>query len=431
MNGNDDFIRHVDRLLQDFQKILDDEKKQRRQTAMRFSVFESFGVTRSETVLSTFLAFLLNPTKRHDQGGFFLTTFLKFLGLAFQQDSIQRASVRREADLGPFGRVDISIRLTNGQIILIENKVDAAESGNQIGGYLEWLEGQGVPDGFSHQLVFLTPEGRQPVSTTRPKDVVCVSYSRLADWVAASRQRIEASQLGTILDHYADTCRLIGGTMRRNAMPDAIRQFFLDPDEPRRFETALELAPHVESYRRELYERLCGNVADELTRRLQTQGYDERWVVVFDEDLFGGSPFKSWRGWKIAWQARQGRPHFSVKVEYWPGRGLFYGVTRGFDVNRVDGQHPRDKGFQNRLCALGFTNSTRYWPALRFFGDLDLPQFDPSRTDDVLEIHRELQNPDGLDGLTSRVVDLVWVLFDSNRPDLEQLNEPWLYPDVR
>ena len=50
MNSNDDFIRRMDRLLQDFQKILNDEKKQRRKTASRFSVFESFGVTRSESV---------------------------------------------------------------------------------------------------------------------------------------------------------------------------------------------------------------------------------------------------------------------------------------------------------------------------------------------------------------------------------------------
>ena len=212
-------------------------------------------------------------------------------------------------------------------------------------------------------------------------------------------------------------------------MPDSIRQFFLDPDEPARFEAALELAPHVESYRRELYKSLCGSVSNELTRRLQTQGYDEPWVVVFDKNFFGGSPFKGWRGWRIAWRARQGRPHFAVKVEYEPAKGLFYGVTRGFDVNNVN-QHPRDEDLQNRLRALGFTKPTRYWPGRRFFGDRDLPRIDPSSTDDVLEIHRELQNPGGLDGLTGRVADRVWELFDTVRPKLEELNDPWLYPAV-
>ena len=430
MNGNDDFLRRMDRLLQEFQEILNDQKKQRRTTASRFGVFESFGVERSESVHSTFLKFLLNPTERHDQGDFFLSTFLEFFCLRFEEASTQRASVKSEADLRPFGRVDIRIRLTNGQIILIENKVDAAEGCNQIEGYLKWLEGQVPPAGFCHRLVFLTPDGRKPVSTTRPEDVVCVSYSKLADWITANRQQIEAPRLGVILDHYADTCRLIAEAMRRDAMPDSMRQFFLDPDEPGRLEAALELASHVESYRRELYERFCGNMVSELSRRLQSQGCDERWVVVPDDDVLDGSPFGNWKGWRITWRARQDQPHFSVKVEYWPKKGLFYGVTRGFDVNKAGAQHQRDADLQNRLRVAEFTKSTKYWPAYRFFGDVGLPRFDPSRTDDALEIHRELQTLDGLDGLTGRVVDLVWQLFDAFRQELEELNDPWLYRNV-
>ena len=327
--------------------------------------------------------------------------------------------------------MDIRIGLTNGQIVLIENKVDAPEGGNQIGGYLKWLKRQNAPDGFPHQLVFLTPDGRQPVSTTRPEAVVCLCYSRVAKWVADSRKRIEAPRLGVILDHYVDVCRLIGETMRRETMGDAFRQFFLDPDEPGRFEAALELAPHVESYRRELYVSLCDNMAAELTRRLQTQGYHEQWLVAPQDDVYDGSPLKRWKGWRIAWRARQGRPHFAVKVEYWPREGLFYGVTRGFDLNKVDSQHPRDEDLQKKLCALGFTGNTGHWPGYRYFGDLGLPRLDPSRTDDVLEIHRELQNPDGLNDLVGRMVDLVWELFNVIHPDLEKLNDPWLYPDVR
>ena len=421
MNSNDDFIRHVDRLLQEFQQILNGEKKRRRKTASRFSLLESFGVTRSESVHSTFLKFLLDPMERHDQGDFFLSTFLEFLGLAFQQGATQGASVTREADLKPFGRVDIRIRLTNGHIVLIENKVDAEERPDQMDDYLEWLRGQGAPDGFSHQIVFLTPEGREPVSTTRPEDVVCVSYSRLADWVAASRQRIEAPRLGFVLDHYADTGRVIGETMRRDAMPDAIRQFLLDPEEPGRFEAALELVPHIESYRGELSESFLHGVTDELTIRLQAQNYAERWVVEFDRNLFDGSSFRKWKGWKIAWRDRQGRPHFAVRVEYGPGEdGLFYGVTRGFGV-RVGGQHRRDTELQNRLHAAGFKTATAHWPGLRSFGKDGLPRFDLSRTDDVLELHH------GLDGLTGQVVNLVWELFEAFRPQLGELNCPWLY----
>lgn len=434
MTGNADFMQRVEKLLQDFQQTLNGENRRRRETASRFSVFESFGGEHSELVHSTFLKFLLEPAERHDQGDLFLSTFLEFLGMPFHQASTQGARVCREFDLNPFGRVDIRVRLTNGQIILIENKVRAKEGHCQIGGYLKWLKCQGAPNGLSHQIVFLTPEGRQPVSTTRPEDVVCVSYSRLANWVAASRERVEAPRLGVVLDHYADTCRLIGGTMRRDAMPNSIRQFFLDSQEPQRFETALELSSHVESYRRELYEnccRICRCVISELTGRLQIQGHAERWVVDLDNGYFGDSRFRDWTGWRIAWRARQGRPHFSVRVEYWPEKGLFYGVTRGFNVNTAGGQHPEDVQLQNGLLKEKY-EPHNYWPGLRFFcdPDLSLPRFDPSRTDDVLKIHREFQKPDGLRGLTVRVADLVWELFDTRRPQLEELNDPWLYPDV-
>ena len=428
MNDNDDFILRMENCLRDFRPILDGEKTRRRKTAPRFSVFESFGVTRSESVLSTLLTFLLNPTERHDQGDFFLTTFLKFLDGNFERDSTQRANVRSEADLKPYGRVDILIRLTNSQIILIENKVDAPEGTCQIGGYQKWLRAQRAPDGFSHQLVFLTRKGSQPTSTDRSEEVICLSYSKLADWIAASRQQIVAPLLGAVLDLYADHCRFIGGTMRGDAMPDAIRQFFLDPGEHERLETAIELAQYVECYRRDLYLKFCRDVADKLTERLEATGYDQRWEVRFNDGFFDHFPFRDGNGWRIAWRARQGSPHFSIKVEYESGSGLFYGVTRGLNLSKVGSQDPGDERLQAMLYARGFTRPKGGWLGRRFFRDMGLPRFRPSRTDDVLELHRaRLDSED----LAARVFDLVWELFEAIHPELEELNEHWPYPDTR
>ena len=187
LNDNDNLLLRMEKCLRDFRPILDGEKIRRRKTAPRFNVFESFGLPRSEAVLSSLMAFLLNPMERHDQGDLFLTTFLEFLGEKFDRASTQRAHVRSEADLKPYGIVDIRIRLTSGQIILIENKVDAEEQRNQIGRYQDWLQGKLPPGGFSHQLVFLTPKGKHPTSTDRPNKVICLSYSKLADWIAARR----------------------------------------------------------------------------------------------------------------------------------------------------------------------------------------------------------------------------------------------------
>ena len=426
MSGNDDFILRMEKCLRDFRPILDDEKTRRRKTAPRFNVFEAFGAPRSESVLSELLAFLLNPTERHDQGDMFLTTFLEFIGGNFERASTQRASVRREADLRLCGRVDIRVRLTNGQIILIENKVDAAEGSNQIGRYQDWLQDQFAPGGFSHQLVFLTPKGSQPTSTDRPEEVICLSYSRLADWLAARRQHIEALLLGAVLDLYADHCRLIGETMRGEAMTDTIRQFFLNPDEPERFENALELAQHVESYRRELYQQICCDVAAKLSGRLKETGDDQRWEVRFNDRFFEHFPFKNESGWRIAWRDCQSSRHFAVKVEYASGKGLFYGVTRGFDL--MNNQHPGDERLQAKLKAQGFESWRNRWLGRRFLGDMGLPRFRPSRTDDVLAVHRARLNGEDLAG---QVFDRVWELFQAIRQKLEQLNEHWPYPDER
>lgn len=83
MNGDNDQIRRMRALLRDFKPLLDRLKDQRRQTASRFNVTEAFGVTRDELVHSQFIAYLLNPTERHDQGDVFLSLFLQCLGLVF------------------------------------------------------------------------------------------------------------------------------------------------------------------------------------------------------------------------------------------------------------------------------------------------------------------------------------------------------------
>lgn len=428
MNDNDDFILRMEKCLRDFRPILDGEKIRRRKTAPRFNVFESFGVPRSESVLSNLMAFLLNPTERHDQGDLFLTTFLEFLGGKFDRASTQRANVRSEAELKPYGIVDIRIRLTNGQIILIENKVNAAEGDNQIGRYQDWLQGRLAPGGFSHQLVFLTRKGSQPTSTDRPKEVICLSYSRLADWITARRQQITAPLLGAVIDLYADHCRLIGGIKRAEKMTDAIQQFFLNPYTPERFEDALELAQHVESYRRDLYQQFCRDVAAMLRERLEETSNDDWWEVRFNDVFFDHFPFKDGSGWRIAWRDCQSSRHFAVKVEYESGNGLFYGLTRGFALKNPDSQDPGDKRLQAKLKARGFERSTHRWLGRRFLGDMGLPRFRPSRTDDVLAVHRaRLESKD----LAVRVFDRVWELFHTIRPELEELNEHWPYPDER
>ena len=212
-------------------------------------------------------------------------------------------------------------------------------------------------------------------------------------------------------------------------MPNEIRQFFLDPE---RLETALEIEKHLPDFKRWLYETFCHDVRRLTKQRLSKQPIangDDRspWVFWFDDDFFGGSNFKPSRGWRIAWRDRlsQGSQlYFSVKVEFDPGKGLFYGITRGVGIPEAK-QVPQDKDIRKRLEKLGFDWKTEHFLGRQFFRDLGLPRFDLSRVDDVLELCREMQNDDR--PLTHRVVELTWKLFCDFRRELETLNPKYPY----
>ena len=414
----------MDSDLSDFRTLFDDMQDQRRRTASEFNVLEAFGVSHQELPHSNFLAYLLDPSKPHDQGPVFLTSLLKSLRLEFLLTSVQGARVRTEAELDHYGRVDILIRLANGQLILIENKVLAKEGRCQIGGYQKWLKRQGGPADWPHQIVFLTPEGRQPVSTSKPEEVVCLSYARLADWIGSCLEQVEAVRLRVTLEQFAGNCRQIAGLTRGDAMPGEVRQFFLDPE---RLGTALAMAKHLTVFKMWLHERFWKEVETMLTDRLNANGYNQSWKVRFDDNLFGEFNFKGWSGWQIAWRNRQDQPSFAVRVEFWSGgnKGMFFGISRGAYIYEAS-QVPRDTAICNRLEGMNFaTRTSHWWPGLRFFRDCDLPQFDLSLEDDVLDLCREMQNNDR--PLTNRVVDLTWDLFCEFRQGLEDLNQDYPY----
>ena len=229
MNGDNDQIRRMELLLKRFEPLLPELKAWRQRTAERFNVFEALRVDGYEEYHSRFIAYLLDPTTHHDQGAAFLISFLQYLGLNFS--STRGARVKPEKALDSDGRIDIRIRLANGQIILIENKVKAPEDTDQIARYQEWLRGQDATPGFPHQLVFLTPEGRRPISTRKPEEVVCLSYSQIADWLSRQAITIEAERLRVILEQYAELCRRIGGATAKEkdmTIEDERIRFYLE-----------------------------------------------------------------------------------------------------------------------------------------------------------------------------------------------------------
>ena len=419
MNGDMDGIRLFQPVLRDFRPLLDGLNDERRQMASRFNVVEALGVTRAESAHSELISYLLNPAGRHDQGDIFLASFLRCLGLDFSPASTRGASVSREFSLGDYGRVDIHIRLANGQIILLENKVDDVEGDCQLGRYQTWLEGRDGPPEFRHQLVFLTPEGRAPVSACKPEEVTRLSYVQVADWLSGVVQGIAARRLRIIIEQYAETCRHIGDPTRRDSMPDEIRQFFLDLEDER-LQTALGMEPYLEDFRKTVFETFCRDIGELLTQRLQDNGHAELWEVKFDQTLI-----RIWGGFQIAWRNRD--EHFRVRVESSWGHDerypLFFGIARGRALARGN-LAVVDRALERSLVAQGFTRDYD-WAGFRLFQTLGLPRFAISDSNDVIAVRNDTRNHES--PLTHQVADLVWGLFVEYRRELEALNNNYPY----
>lgn len=162
-----------------------------------------------ENTHSRFLGDLLNPRGAHGQGNLFLREFLDHCHHKLDRvplpSSTYSAERFVETERGiPGGRIDIVLSCPQlGQLIAIENKIFAPEQPQQMARYYRWIESlRYKPD--QQILIFLTPDGRLPVSADGCK---CLSLSYCDDISAIlnkARTAIEAENLYTIIRQYLD-----------------------------------------------------------------------------------------------------------------------------------------------------------------------------------------------------------------------------------
>ena len=417
LNSAGDQIQRFQSVLRDFAPLLAKLQNQRQRTAARFNVFDALDL--DEPAHSRFIAYLLNPTKHHDQGDIFLISFLKCLGLNFCRSSTQDAEVNGEFNLDPHSRIDIHIRLANGQITLVENKIGAPEDTDQIAKYQDWLQCQESSPKFRHHLVFLTPDGHTPSSARRSEDVICLSYSDLSNWIESS-SRFSPERLRLVLEQYAEICRQIGESTNKGAcMPDEIRQFLLGPE---RLETALQIEAILPDVKKCLFQTFWDQVQDKMKRLMKENGHDQLWKVCLSDDIFEDK----WSSLDIVWRASDPTRRFSVYVEsITKGSFVNYGITRGIRNLESARRDRRDKDLIVNLGQNGFSPRypDSYWVACRRFGEENqaLPTFNIEHAGDVLKLGREMLDEEK--PLTKQVVRLIWKLFCDFREPLEDLNQ--------
>jgi hypothetical protein len=152
------------------------DRRSQRRLASRFNLFKALGVERREVrTHSAFLAELLRPNGTHAQGTAFLEAFLQHClrkgdefkhfppiefptGAAFWEVDCEKSV--------PDGQLDIVVRSLQSRLLMvIENKIDAAEQKDQIGRYQDWLSRRREYPPDRRVLIYLTPDGRRARKT--------------------------------------------------------------------------------------------------------------------------------------------------------------------------------------------------------------------------------------------------------------------------
>ena len=209
-------------------------------------------------------------------------------------------------------------------------------------------------------------------------------------------------------------------------MRDEIRQFFLDPNEPEKLETALQIEAHLQGVKRFLFQTFWEQVHDELKQLMKKNGHDQLWKVYLSADIFENEHTSL----EIMWRDSDSPRRFTLCVESITKKSaVHYGITRGIHGLETSRRDQRDEDLIAELGHKGFRPRfpQSSWVAVRRFGEESelLPTFNIEHNGDLLKLGREMLDEDK--SLTEQVYRLIWKLFCDFREPLEDLNRKYPY----
>jgi hypothetical protein len=178
----------------------------------KYNLFEAIGAVRMEVRHSDFLAFLIDPSQNHGLGDLFLKRLLqRILGEANRAPAgirpveldvmdLSDTAVRREWE-----SIDILCLNEREKLaVLIENKIESPEHGDQLHNYLDKVE-RNYPHLRAIPL-FLTPGGIDP---SDPR-YIAISYSSICDTLnnlLINRRSVMGADVFTTITHYIEMLR--------------------------------------------------------------------------------------------------------------------------------------------------------------------------------------------------------------------------------
>lgn len=241
-----------------------------------FSIFDMLGQSSRELTHSAFIAQMLNPRGNHGMGTTFLNLFLEQLKLneKFNTDNVE---VEIEKDFGPKegsgvyakgGRVDIYIKNSHGQIIVIENKLYANDQEDQLQRY----RNSTGPDSF---IYYLSLDRHAPSNSPSSIGYNLISYrDEIKCWLNKCLDTVHLNNhLSTIIQQYMFT---IDNLTSDQEVSNTIQSSSSN------IRAALQIARLADKARKNLKHRFLEELANHLSLNKEHIHEDGKEIVLSD-----------------------------------------------------------------------------------------------------------------------------------------------------
>lgn len=211
----------------------------------RYNIFKIIGLTSDEVrVHSKFIGNLLNPKGSHGQGYLFLKKFIELN--AIENFNYKTATLHIEKDIGKVcgeygGRIDILLEDINSKTIIIENKIYAKDSPNQLKRYHNYSK---------DNILYLTLYGSKP-SIESSKDLVLnkdfklISYQdNIIKWLEECKMlSVNLPLLREGISHYINLIKYLTGQSINKTMKKELVHNILNSKES--LEAASQIANNL------------------------------------------------------------------------------------------------------------------------------------------------------------------------------------------
>lgn len=282
-------LKREEELLQKAYGIIDDYRKEKHRQLQRgedtgndFNIFEIIGISTREVYMCKVLAELLSPKGCHHQG-------TKYLGLfceRFLPENIKR-EIKKDAvliitedltknldEIGKeFRRIDIVIDEENGHYIPIEVKINAIEQQEQCSDYLQSarkIYEKRHKNKDEAIICYLTKTGEMPISISSEdeKNVICISWKQIIDWLNECICQIDTIRkipITEIIMQYKTTIEKF--LKEGDSTMDNENIIKLITKDRKNFESAERIAENISSAKQKLWEKFVKEIKNIITQK--------------------------------------------------------------------------------------------------------------------------------------------------------------------